>query len=89
MLKGHNIFHYFVNLLITLIKSIIFITAWALIALAGYYIFKSQVSPYNTILGIPLLLIGMGLAANDIWSLILDIISWRFNKETCIFCKNR
>lgn len=87
-MKKHNIFHYLVNFLITLIKSVIFFALWSLIALAGYFIIDSQNSPYNVMLGIPLFIIGIGLAMNDLWNLVLDVISWRFNRETCILCRD-
>gem|GEM_PF-2689762 len=86
-MEKHNLFHYFLTIILKLIKNTIFCSLFFLIGLGGYFIFQSKMSPYNIIFGIPLMGIGFGMTANYLWGLLLSIFSPAFNKGVCFFCR--
>jgi len=82
----HPIWHYFLVIVVTLIRGFVSELVWCLICLAGYFIFASNKSPYNLILGVPLFLIGLGFVVNSLWSELLSVFSPTYNKAVCFLC---
>ena len=86
-MKGkHNIFHYIFTAIYKFIQGIISSFIWIFVTLAGYLIFQTKKTPYDIVLGIPLILIGGGLIINKLGDSILAVSSPRYNKAVCIFC---
>ena len=74
------------TILSTLFKSVTFSLVSILILLAGYLIYKTGKTPFDIVLGIPLILIGGGLTVNKLWDSFLAIFSPTYNKGICILC---
>lgn len=83
---SHNIIHYIIVVLFSLIKSLFFAALWTLIGLGGYFIFKVAPSPINIALGFPLALIGGGLTVQVLADIFLRVLSWEYNKGVCFLC---
>ena len=86
-MSNHNLFHYFLTVLVYLARNLIIMFASFLIGLSGFFIFQSQKSPFDKILGLPLFLIGLGFFVNSLLSIILSFFSSKFNKAECVICK--
>jgi len=84
--KGHNFFHYLITVFVFLVKGILGEFVWFFVAASGYLIYKTRVTPYDMIIGVPLMLIGIGLIVNFVWSELLAVFSWKYNKEVCVIC---
>lgn len=85
-MRGHPFWHYILVIVVTLVKGLISEVLWFLLGLAGYFIFASRVSPYDIILGVPLLLAGFGFVVNSLWSDVLSVFSPAYNKALCFMC---
>ena len=83
--QDHTLFHYLLTITIQLVKKIQSSGLWAIVALIGFYILQLKRSPYYLIIGVPVLLIGIGLLINSLWS-IINIFSPRVNKALCPLC---
>ena len=84
--KKHNIFHYFFTIFYILFKSLVSSFVWIFVTLAGYLIFQTKKTPYDIVLGIPLMLVGGGLIINKLGDVANSISSPTYNKAVCIFC---
>jgi len=73
--KRHTFFHYLATAILYLVKSLLGGVLWIILALVGYFIFHTQKSPVNLIVGIPpLALIGLGLSLNSLLSFSCHIL---------------
>jgi hypothetical protein len=59
---------------------------WMVVAVVGYVIFRTEVSPVNLLVGVPFIGIGLGMVINFLWTDVLVITSRRFNMGTCKIC---
>jgi len=84
--QRHNFYHYFITAFRGVIKGTLEASFWIAIALAGYFIFQSKKTPFDLIVGIPLGLLGLGMAINRFWDSLLIIISPRHNRNFCQLC---
>jgi len=82
----HSVFHYFFNIVIGFFEGIIVSVAWIAIFSVGYILFSSRFSPFDLIFGLPLILIGGGMALSKIWETVATLISVEFNKRHCRIC---
>lgn len=86
--KAHPFWHYLLVVLLTLVRSLVGEVLWFFIGLGGYFIFVSGKSPYNVMLGLPLFLIGVGFVINSLWSEVLSVFSWKYNRGVCFLCNS-
>jgi len=82
----HTLWHYATVVLSTLVKSLLGSFVWMAIAGVGILIYQTKKSPYDLIIGIPLILAGAGLTLNNFGSLVLTIFSPKYNKGVCRLC---
>lgn len=85
--RKHNIFHYLLTVVYLLCKSLFSSVLWILLGIVGYLVFKTSISPYYLIIGFPLMLMSLGMMANNLWSGLLSIFSLRYNRGMCIMCR--
>jgi hypothetical protein len=88
-LKKHPFWHYVLVVLVVVGKGLVSELLWFLVGLGGYFIFISKRSPYNIVLGLPLLLVGGGFVINSLWSEILSVFSPAYNRGICFLCNGR
>lgn len=86
-MQEHNFFHYFLVVILTTAKAIVYSLIWLLVGLAGLAIFQSKKSPFDLLIGLPLILIGVGFVLNSLQSIILSLFSPAFNRGICFLCK--
>jgi hypothetical protein len=84
---GHPFWHYILVVFLTIVKGLISEIVWFLVGLGGYFIFVSKKSPYDIVLGLPLLLIGIGFVVNSLWNEVLSVFSPTYNKGICFLCR--
>jgi len=82
----HNFYHYVLTAIQGLIKGILKAIFWILVALGGYLIFQTKKTPIDLIIGLPLGLLGLGMAINRLWDSLLVIISPKYNRIFCRLC---
>jgi hypothetical protein len=85
-LKRHTIVHYFLTVFVYLIKGLIGEFIWLLIGLSGYLFFQTMRSPFDLVIGLPLIVISIGFIFNSLWSELLAIFSPIYNKGVCAIC---
>ena len=54
--------------------------------MAGYLIFQTKRTPFDIVLGLPLMLVGGGFIVNVTVDLMLVIFSPTYNKGVCVLC---
>lgn len=84
--KRHTIIHYILVVSFTLLKSLFSNLIWLIIGLLGYLVFKNIRNPYSIILGLPLILIGVGMIVNNSHTFLLAAFSPKYNKAICFIC---
>lgn len=84
--KNHNNWHYLLNIVLVILKGLLLSSIWILLGISGWALIQIKKSPFDLILGLPLVLIAIGFVIHSLWSAILSIFSPEFNKSTCIFC---
>lgn len=67
-------------------KNLINSIEWFFVGLAGFFIFQARKGPYDLLLGLPFLLIGVGFVVNPLATAVMSILTPTFNKGVCIFC---
>lgn len=85
---NHNLFHYIFTLCYYFLKGLIAGFIWLLLGLAGYFIFQSGKSPYDLLIGLPLLAVSVGFIVNSVFSELLSVFSPQFNKAVCLLCND-
>jgi hypothetical protein len=61
-------------------------SAWMVMAVVGMVVLRLGDSPYNLVVGLPMVGIGWGLLIHEVWTNILAVVSGRFNEESCLIC---
>lgn len=84
--KGHTFSHYLITAFIAIIKSGIGSLLSIATVIVGFLIFQSKVNLYSILIGMPLLLIGIGLFVNSFANALLSLFSLRYNKGKCPLC---
>lgn len=84
--KNHNIFHYLVTVIVFFVKGLIDEVVWLLAGLGGYLIFQTRKSPYDLVIGLPLILISLSFVVNSMWSEVLALFSPTYNRGVCVLC---
>ena len=84
--KEHTLFHVLFIIVEYVIHGISSALIWVSIGMAGFVIFQTKASPYDILIGLPLLLIGFGLAINSLSSIVYSIFSSQFNRGVCGWC---
>lgn len=85
----HNFLHFTAMVLIYTVKSVISITIWGVILTIGYIIFINKKSPFDLIIGIPMIFAGIGLIINSLITLLMSLFSFKYNKGMCYWCEKR
>jgi len=88
MRSTHTVFHYILTIVWTFLKGLLDSLLWTVVGLIGLYLFYSSGSPYNILIGLPLLIIGLGVIVNSLGSDLLSVFSPKFNQGICPLCKN-
>jgi hypothetical protein len=86
-MKKHNFFHNVLTFFYLLIKGLLSSLIWLLLGVAGYLLFQTKKTPYDLIIGLPLMLAGAGFLINNLWTLLLSIFSPNYLREMCPLCK--
>ncbi|OGM34574.1 hypothetical protein A3D00_05145 [Candidatus Woesebacteria bacterium RIFCSPHIGHO2_02_FULL_38_9] len=84
---SHNVIHYLATVVWSIIKGIASSSIWIIIGAAGFLIFQAKKSPYDIILGLPLILIGAGMTINNLANIVYSVFSPQYNRGVCIICK--
>jgi uncharacterized membrane protein YvlD (DUF360 family) len=82
----HNIGHYFLTFIYILLKSLLSASVWIILSGVGYLIYNSKKTPFDLIIGLPLMLLSIGLFINNIYSAILALFAPIYNKGVCPLC---
>lgn len=85
----HSAAHYVLTIIYVFIRNIFSSVVFLALSAAGYLVWEATVSPYNLLIGLPLMLGGLGLFINNIWSEMLSVFSSTYNKGVCPFCSSR
>lgn len=83
----HSFFHYILTIAFETFKAVVGSSYWYILGVLGFLILRSNMSPFDIIIGLPLLVIGIGLIANSLETVFLAIFSLRFNKGICRLCE--
>ncbi len=85
---SHNLFHYIVTIGVVLVRSIISEAIWIAVGVVGYFIFMYHKTPYDIVIGLPLLLVSIGAIINTIGNQVLSVFSKTYNKGVCVICND-
>lgn len=88
IMNNHTIFHYILTVLWVCFKGILDSLLWVVVGAVGFYLFYFSYSPYNIAIGLPLLIIGIGVLINSLGSDVLSVFSPQFNKGVCPLCRD-
>ncbi|MBI2021329.1 hypothetical protein HYS93_00395 [Candidatus Daviesbacteria bacterium] len=84
--KKHDLYHYLITILMTLMDRIVKITLGVFLALLGVMFYKPGANTQNIILSYPTFIISAGILVNSVFSVFLAIFSLKFNKGMCPVC---
>jgi hypothetical protein len=87
--QNHNIFHYLFTAIYNLAKALIRSFTWLLVGIAGLLILQTRRTPFDILIGLPLLLVGGGFVVNSLWTAFLAFFYPKYNKGVCIWCNNK
>lgn len=87
--NNHNLIHYLINVVYSTTRSVISSLIWIILGALGFLIYDSQSSPVNIVIGLPLILIGVGVFLNNLQTTILSVFSPTYNRGVCILCGER
>ena len=87
--QNHNIFHYLFTAIYNLVKALIRSFAWLLGGIAGLLVLQTRRTPFDILIGLPLLLVGGGFVVNSLWTVFLAFFYPKYNKGVCIWCSNK
>lgn len=87
-MKDHAIAHYILTIFWVLVKLIVRANFWIILTVIGWYNFRFAKSPYDLVVGLPMLLLGLGLTINEFMSMLLIVLSPIYNKGVCPFCNS-
>lgn len=85
----HNFLHYILTVIYVFITGILSTLIFVAMSAAGYLVFRTAISPYDKIIGLPLMLLGVGLIINNLDSEFLSVFSRKFNKGICPICRKK
>ena len=88
-MKKHGIAHYLLTFLFVFVKSLLGAIFWIILTGVGLFIFQLKKSPYDLIVGLPLLLVGAGLTLNSFLSVFNAIFSFKYNQGMCPICSKK
>ena len=84
--KKHTPVHYLFTIFYTFVLSVVNSLIWITLGSVGYLVYQSMKSPYHLIIGLPLLIIGLGMTINNLGSFLLSFFSPSFNRGMCKIC---
>ena len=84
--RKHTPIHYLVTVVLRIAQSFLGAFIWILIGIIGHFIFEMNNPPVNLIIGLPMLVIGIGGVVNSVWSVVISVLSPRYNRGVCVFC---
>lgn len=86
--KSHTMFHSIITIVSCLAQSFV----WSIVGLAfattGGVILTSKKSPFDMLLGLPMVVIGIGFIVHGFADISMCTFSSKYNKATCFFCSN-
>ncbi|HJX46051.1 MAG TPA: hypothetical protein VJ399_02695 [Patescibacteria group bacterium] len=85
--KNHNFIHYITTSFWSLIRGLAISFIWILLGIVGLLIIRTGKSPWDVLIGLPLVLVGGGFVINHMWTSVLTIFSPTFNREVCRLCR--
>lgn len=87
--NNHNIIHYLLIIIEYIFREVIQALLWLILGIAGLFIYQTKYSPYHLIIGLPVFLIGVGLAINNIITFLFGVFIFRYNRGVCRWCEGR
>lgn len=82
----HTLIHYIVEILLALTIKTALAIFFSGVTYLGYLVFFLIPSPFNLILGMALVLIGLSMALVSLWEIWAPIVSWNYSRTHCPFC---
>ncbi len=61
-------------------------SVWLVVGVGGFFIYQKASTPYDLVIGMPLVVISVGFIVNLILSELLAVFSPKYNKEVCVIC---
>jgi hypothetical protein len=83
---AHTFSHYILTIAFETFKAVVGSIYWFILGIAGFLIFRSKMSPFDLVAGLPILIIAIGLIANSLQTVFLAIFSPTYNKGICRLC---
>lgn len=84
--KHHSLAHYLLVVIEYFIRGLVNSLLWLVIGYIGLLIFQQKKSPFDLLIGLPLILISIGFIGNDMQSAFLSILSPKYNSGVCRLC---
>lgn len=84
---AHTIVHHFLIAFRAIVRGLALIAVWIAVSLTGAFFWTQFSSPINLFIGGPLFLIGLTMGLSSFYEMIVGIISWRWGRTHCPFCK--
>lgn len=83
----HTIIHHLVLIFRSVIKGIILLPFWTVITILGLFFWDQTNSPWNLILGLPTIALGLTMGLGVFYEMVVGIISPRWRKTNCPLCE--
>lgn len=84
---AHNLVHHFLIAFRAIVQGVVLLLIWTVVSLIGVFFWTQFSSPINLLIGGPLFLIGVTMGLSSFYEMIVGIISWRWGRTHCPFCK--
>lgn len=84
--KSHTWIHVIITVFSCFVKAFVWSIAGLAFATTGWIILISKKEPFDIILGIPMVVIGIGFIVHGVADTGMCTFSPRYNKAVCLFC---
>ncbi|MCL4382293.1 MAG: hypothetical protein M1575_00970 [Patescibacteria group bacterium] len=88
-MTNHHFGHFLFSALMIFISALPLIGSGIVIFLIGFLIFTKAGSPYETILGIPVILVGLSIILINLYEVLAGILDRRYNLRRCLLCRSK
>lgn len=88
-MTNHHFGHFLFSALTIFVTAFPLIGSGIVIFLIGLLIFTKADSPYETIFGVPLTLIGLSIAVINLYEVLAGILDMRHNLMRCLLCRSK
>jgi len=85
----HHLGHHLGMVVLGVPKYLVKAAVFGALAGAGLCCWRELPLPWNWVLGVPLLLVGVAGGLQAVYEVVMRLFSWEYNKQRCLFCEEK